>query len=224
MIQAVLFDLDNTLIDFMRMKEASCKAAITAMVDAGLPLSEKKAYDELFKLYKTYGIEYQKIFQQFIKKFMKEVDYRVLSQGITAYRRTQVGFLMPYPHTRKTLLKLKEKGLRLGIVSDAPRMRAWLRLAEMNLTEFFDLVVTLDDTGKLKPHQMPFKAAIEKLALPPEDVLFVGDNPGRDIKGAQAAGMRTALAKYGSMFPGKGIKADFDLKDVSDLLKIVKEN
>jgi putative hydrolase of the HAD superfamily len=223
MIQAVLFDLDNTLIDFMRMKEASCKAAITAMVDAGLPLEEKKAYNELFKLYKTYGMEYQKIFQQFIKKFMKEIDYRVLSQGITAYRRTQVGFLMPYPHTRSTLLKLKEKGLKLGIVSDAPRMRAWLRLSEMNLTEYFDLVVTLDDTGKRKPHKMPFEAALKKLAMPAERILFVGDRPDRDIKGAQAVGMKTALAKYGSLFPSKGIKADFELKDVKDLLKVIEK-
>jgi putative hydrolase of the HAD superfamily len=114
--------------------------------------------------------------------------------------------------------------LKLGIVSDAPRMRAWLRLAEMNLTEYFDLVVTLDDTGKLKPHKMPFKAAVEKLGLSPEEILFVGDRPDRDIKGAQAVGMKTALAKYGSLFPKKEIKPDFELEDVSDLLEIVKDN
>lgn len=222
MIRAVLFDLDNTLIDFMEMKEESCRSAIRAMIDAGLPLEEKKALKELFKLYKTYGIEYQKIFQHFIKKFMKEVDFRVLSQGITAYRRAQVGYLTPYPHTRGTLLKLKEKGLTLGIVSDAPRLKAWLRLAEMNLTEFFDLVVTLDDTGKRKPHKMPFEAAIKKVGLAPEEILFVGDWPERDIKGAKAVGMKTALAKYGSLHPAKGIKADFELKDINDLLEIVK--
>ena len=51
MIKAILFDLDNTLIDFMRMKEKSCESAIDAMILAGLKTNKKKATEELFKLY-----------------------------------------------------------------------------------------------------------------------------------------------------------------------------
>ena len=43
MFKAVLFDLDNTLTDFMRMKEQSCDAAIRAMIDAGLEIDEHVA-------------------------------------------------------------------------------------------------------------------------------------------------------------------------------------
>lgn len=220
-MKAVLFDLDNTLIDFMRMKKISCEAAISAMIDGGLDMGKQEAYDLLFELYGIHGIEYQEIFQKFLEKTMGKIDYRVLSKGIAAYRKMQIGYLEPYPHVRATLLMLKEKGIMLGIVSDAPRMRAWLRLAEMGLTDFFDVVVTLDDTGQTKPSELPFKAAVTALGVEPKDILFVGDNPERDIKGAQKVGMRTGLAKYGQLFPDNGVKADFELKDITDLVAIV---
>jgi len=120
-----------------------------------------------------------------------------------------------------TLIKLKEKGLKLGIVTDAPKKQAFLRLAEMNLSDFFDIVVALEDTGKTKPSPLPFNAAIEKMNLKPGEILFVGDNPARDIAGAKKAKMKTALAKYGQIFPEKE-KADFELKSFQELLEIVK--
>ncbi len=223
MLKAVLFDLDNTLIDFMKMKKMSCEAAISAMRDSGLEMEQEEAYEKLFELYGVHGIEDQKIFQKFLKDVLGAVDYKILSNAVTAYRRVQMGFLSPYPHVRSTLISLREKGLRLGVVSDAPKMRAWLRLSEMNLTDFFDVVVTLDDTGELKPSRLPFEAAINKLQILPEEILFVGDNPGRDIAGAKELGMKTALAKYGQMFPSEGIKADFELGDIADLLTVISK-
>ena len=221
MIKAVLFDLDNTLVDFMRMKEACCEAAIHAMVEAGLPLDEKKANKKLFEMYEKVGIENQTIFERFLKVTMGAVDYRILAAGIAAYRRVKAGHLVPYPHVRGTLVKLKEQGLKLGIVSDAPKLQAWLRLAEMNLVEFFDVVVALEDTGRKKPSKMPFKQAIKTLGINPGKILFVGDNPARDIKGAKKVGMLTALAAYGQLFKGKA-KADFVLRSVKELQEIVK--
>ena len=221
MVKAVLFDLDNTLIDFMKMKKISCEAAISAMIDGGLPMKKNIAYKKLFELYGVHGIEHQEIFQKFLQKETGKVDYRILSKGIAAYRKVQAGFLEPYPNVRKTLLRLREKGLKLGIVSDAPKLKGWLRLAEMNLTDFFDVVVALDDTGQLKPNKLPFQAAINELKLSPAEILFVGDNPGRDIKGAANLGMKTALAKYGQVFPSEGIKPDYVLNDIQEILAIV---
>ena len=220
MLKAVLFDLDNTLVDFMRMKEACSEAAIHAMVEAGLPMEEKKAKKNLFAMYEKVGIENQTIFEEFLKVEMGEVDFKVLAAGIAAYRRVKAGNLVPYPHVRETLIKLKEQGLKLGIVSDAPKMQAWLRLAEMNLMDFFNVVIALEDTGQLKPSDLPFKAALKKIGFKAEEILFVGDNPERDIKGAKGIGMHTALAKYGQ-FPKGNEKADHDLNNVKDLLTVV---
>ena len=51
MIKAVIFDLDNTLLDFMKMKSSSIKSAIDGMIEAGLDLDKAKASDEIYDIY-----------------------------------------------------------------------------------------------------------------------------------------------------------------------------
>ena len=221
MIKAVFFDLDNTLIDFMRMKNASVDAALSAMLGMGLKMDKKSASAMLYETYWKHGIEHGKIFQKFLRKATKKIDYRILAAGIVAYRRTQTGVLEPYSMVLPTLIRLREMGLKLAIISDAPRLNAWIRLVEMKLSYFFDVVVTFDDTGKRKPHRAPFDVALKKLKLKPEECLMVGDWPERDIKGAKSMGLKTAFAKYGSVTDADS-KADYELKSVGEVLDIVK--
>jgi len=222
MIKAVLFDLDNTLIDFMQMKRNSCGAAISAMIDAGLKVKKEKALKRLFKLYDKYGLEEKTIFQKFLKGEVGRVDYRILANAIVAYRNVRTSYLAPFPHTDYVLIKLKSKGIKLAIVSDAPKLKAWLRLMAMKIGNFFDVVVTYEDTGKLKPHKLPFKAALTKLNLKPQECLMVGDMPHRDIEGAKKLGMKTCFAKYGDPTKKRKGNADYEIKDIKELLKIVK--
>ena len=224
MLKAVLFDLDNTLMDFLRMKNMSVEAAITAMIDAGLSMKKEKASKLLWKLYDKHGIEYHKIFQEFLLKATGKIDWKVLASGIIAYRNVKTGFLEPYPHVVDTLIKLKKKGLLLGVVSDAPSKNAWLRLVSLKIADFFDVVVTNDDAkGKKKPDPLPYRMALEKLDVKPEEAVFIGDNPERDILGARKLGIRTVLAKYGEWKkPRKGgMEADHEIHDVSEIIELV---
>ena len=221
MIKSVIFDLDNTLIDFMTMKKLSCDAAVSAMIGAGLNIDKDKAMKELFALYDKFGLEEKSIFQKFLKKTTKKVDYEVLASGIVAYRRVRTGFLEPYPHVSEVLFELKRRGIKLAIVSDAPRLKAWIRLVSMKINHLFDVVVTFDDTKKMKPSTAPFKVAFKKLKVKPQECLMVGDRPERDIKGAKKLGMLTCFAKYGNP-KGKGSKADYEINDIKELLEIVE--
>jgi HAD superfamily hydrolase (TIGR02253 family) len=219
MIKAIIFDLDNTLIDFMRMKMVSCNAAISAMIGAGLDIKREKAIKILFDLYDKYGLEEKTIFQKFLKKVSGKINYRILASGIVAYRNIRSGFMEPYPGADYVLLKLKSKGIKLSILTDAPKLKAWIRLASIKLSNFFDVVVTLEDTKKTKPSPEPFKIILNKLKVNPEECLMVGDRPEKDIKGAKKLGIKTCFAKYGNP-KGKG-KADYVINDIRDLLKIV---
>src|SRR4030042_190420 len=116
MIRAVLFDLDNTLIDFMKMKRICSEEAVSAMIDGGLTMSKENGVKLLFETYRKYGIENQKIFQVFIKRAMGKIDKKILAKGISSYRKVKTGFLRPYPNVVSTLIKLKKNGLKLGIV------------------------------------------------------------------------------------------------------------
>ena len=221
MIKAVIFDLDNTLIDFMKMKKLSCEAAVNSMIDAGLKIEKEKGMGLLFDLYDKYGLEDPKIFQKFLKKITGKVDYRVLANGIVAYRKVRGGFLEPYPHTSYVLLKLKGKGLKLAIVSDAPKLKAWIRLAYMKIADFFDVVVAFEDTMQRKPSKLPFEAALKNLRLKPEECLMVGDWPERDVEGAKKIGMKTCFARNGSSRKIKDSGADYIIDDIKELLQII---
>ena len=221
MIKAVIFDLDNTLIDFIRMKKLSCDAAVSAMIGAGLNVDKEKAIKEVFELYKQHGMEDKLVFQRLLQKLTGNIDFEILASGIVAYRRVRSGFLEPYPNVGKVLYELKRKGIKLAIVSDAPRLKAWIRLVSMKINHYFDLVVTFDDTYEFKPSNKPFMVVFEKLKLNPNECLMIGDWPERDIKGAKALGMLTCFAKYGNP-EATAEDADYEINDIKELLEIVE--
>lgn len=230
MIKAVLFDLDNTLIDFMVMKRKSCESAIDAMRDAGLKMGREEALKLLFELYEKYGIEEQYIFEKFLKKVGGRVDYRIVAHGIIAYRKAREVYMRPYSNVVPTLLALKRK-YKLAIISDAPRLQAWMRLSTINIDEFFDVVITAADVRKTKAFSAPFKAALRKLEVNPEEALMVGDRIQRDIIPAKMLGIKTCYARYGDNYiltggSKKPLKkgesgADFEIDDIKDVLKFI---
>jgi len=221
MIKAILFDLDNTLIDFMKMKKKCCEAAIDAMIAAGLKMPRSKALKILYEQYKKYGIEHQKIFQKFLKAIKNKIDYRIIAHGILAYRKIKESYLVPYPNVISTLIELKKK-YKLAIISDAPVVEAWTRLVALKLDDFFDVVITAGDVRKQKTYGAPFKAALRALNIKPEEALMVGDRISRDILPAKKLNIKTCFARYGSREKIKKGKsgADYEINDIKDLLKL----
>jgi HAD superfamily hydrolase (TIGR02253 family) len=222
MIKGILFDMDNTLLDFMYYKRETAKATAKAMVEKGLPANEKEIYKKIFEIYDEKGIEYQKTCYDVVKPYNLEIHRaeKIQHAGIIAYIRKKYEIIKPYPGVKKTLKKIKEKKIKMGIVSDAPRNKIWDRLILSGLEDEFEVVVSQSDTLKYKPHPSSFQLALQKIKLKPNEILFVGDNPGRDIKGAKKIGMKTCLAKYGQEFYSKD-KADYVLEKIEDLLNII---
>jgi HAD superfamily hydrolase (TIGR01549 family) len=221
MIRAVIFDLDNTLTDFMKMKRAAIDAAVDGMLDAGLTLPREDVAARIYRVYDREGIEYQQVFDIFLKEALGQIDYKILSSAIVSYRRARDSYLVLYPHVNLTLLELLKRGLKLAVVSDAPRLQAWMRLAQLQLQHLFDTVVAFEDTGERKPSPKPFQRAIEMLAIEPAEAIMVGDWPERDMAGAAKVGIRTAFARYGDTFGTVHSGADWDLNDVFELVGIV---
>lgn len=223
MIRAVVFDLDNTLIDFMRMKDAAIRAAADAMVDAGLGMPAEEVVAGIDAVYREKGIEYQQVFDDFLSRSLGNVDWRILASGVLAYRRAREAHLVLYPHANHTIVGLAKRGLKLAVVSDAPRREAWLRLVALGIHYLFDIVVTFEDTGRQKPDPAPFRRALELLDVAPEEALMVGDWAERDVVGARQVGMKTVFARYGDIFETGDSGADYEIDDIAELLSIVDE-
>ena len=68
MIRAIVFDLDNTLVDFMKMKADAVTAAIDGMIDAGLELPREAVRSRIDAIYQEQGLEYQKVFDRLLEQ------------------------------------------------------------------------------------------------------------------------------------------------------------
>jgi len=194
---------------------------VDGMLDAGLTLPREEVASRIYQVYDREGIEYQQVFDLFLNEALGHIDYKVLSSAIVAYRRARDSYLVLYPHVNITLVELLKRGLKLAVVSDAPRLQAWTRLAHLQLHQFFDTIVAFEDTGERKPSPKPFQRAIEVLGITPSEAIMVGDWPERDMVGAAKVGIKTAFARYGDTFGTIHSGADFELNDILELVAIV---
>jgi putative hydrolase of the HAD superfamily len=95
-----------------------------------------------------------------------------------------------FPDVRETLAEFRDAGLKLGLLSDVPPDR---KLENMGLAGLWDAQLCSEVSGGLKPNKTPFLALAEKMGLPPERVLYVGNSVSYDVRGSKSAGFKAAL-------------------------------
>jgi HAD superfamily hydrolase (TIGR01549 family) len=98
-----------------------------------------------------------------------------------------------YPSAKKTLLLLREKGYKLGLISNTHWRISQNVRKEFN--KFFDVVTLSYEHGYAKPHPSIFVATLNKLGTNVNQCLHVGDDPIADIQGAKSVGMKTAFIR-----------------------------
>jgi putative hydrolase of the HAD superfamily len=116
----------------------------------------------------------------------------------------------PFRGLTSALDALSLAGVRLALLSDLPPDR---KLELMGLSGRFEAALCSEDSGFLKPAKEPFAMLASRLGLPPEKILYVGNNPSIDVAGAKRAGMSTAIV---SLCRVKG--ADLSFYDWSKLV------
>ena len=222
-IKAVFFDLDNTLVDFLGIKEESCRSAAEAMVKAGLRMKVNEAYERLMETYFKVGIESDTAFLEFLNN-TGQFDHKKLAAAINAYLGTKDKCLKPYPNVKPVLRQLQKKGIFLSVVTDAPKTKAYQRLLSMGIEPYFRFVVGFEDTSNFKDTGLPLTLALgilrkEMPAITNSEILMVGDSMERDRVPAKKLGLKTALSKYGQKTFTSGAP-DYELSGIKDLLSI----
>lgn len=124
-----------------------------------------------------------------------------------------------YPDARDTLVELRNRGFRLGIVTNrafgGERFRADLR--ELGLDVDWDAVSVSVEVGFLKPHPALFEHALTALELEPRQALMVGNSLVEDVSGAQALGIAAAWKR--SQPDAEGVTPDLTFGELSELLR-----
>jgi len=121
-----------------------------------------------------------------------------------------------YPDVIPTLRKLKNKGIKTGIVTNGLESDYQRILEKLRLTDQFAVVVGVDSCGKGKPSKEIFRCALDKLCVRPEEAIFIGDSLKYDYEGAKNAGIRPVLIdREGNETRAKSIR---NLNDVMGYL------
>ncbi|MCQ8892272.1 MAG: HAD family hydrolase [Candidatus Methanosuratincola sp.] len=216
-IKAVLFDMDNTLMDFVYAQVGACRA-VAARLGRGNGL-------ELLDLFIRSKGEYEGF--SVIAEYMASLgiyDFDLYFECCEVYDRTKLDLIKPYEGVDQMLRILRNMGIRTALVTNARRANAAIRMERTRLRQYFDVIVSADDTEWVKPDPRHLEVALSLLGVGPEEALFVGDSIQRDIKAAKCIGMKAAYASYGdcNFFETRDERPDYFLCKPMDLISVLE--
>jgi len=192
---AILFDMDGVLVDSLDSWVLALNAALKAFGHKEITRSEfiKKYWGH--DLYDN------------LKKM--NLNEEVGTFCTSAYGK-HLGAIKIYPKTKNTLEKLK--GYKKGVITNTPKDCTHQILKNFDIKKYFDTVVTSDEVPRGKPYPDIVFKACNTLNVKPKDILIVGDTDS-DVNAGKAAGC---------MVVGVNIDADYKIKNISELSKIIE--
>ena len=232
-ITCVLFDIDDTLYDTSFQMSTARLNAVKAMIEAGLPTDVETTYRLLEEIVREYGPHYNRHFDKLLERLGLKWDPRVIAAGVAAYRETSPAYLKPYPDTIPTLLKLRDIGYQLGIVSEGRAVKQWQKLIQLGIQHLFHSVIISEEIGIETMSPELFRLILKKLKIQPNEAIFVGNQLETDILCANKAKVisvrirkgesRMAEPKSTEMIPKYEINDLFEIVQIVEKIETIKK-
>lgn len=182
-INTVLFDFDGTVMD-------TNGVIINSWQHTFRTLDGKERSEE--EIISTFG-------EPLAITMEKLLPHIPVEEGIETYRSYHYDnfsdLISVFPGIVELLKQLKEKGYKTGVVTSRMLHTTKQGLDKFDLNQYFDVVVTCDDTTKHKPDPEPVNIALEKLNAKPEEAIMLGDSMF-DILCARNAGVKSVLVGW----------------------------
>jgi putative hydrolase of the HAD superfamily len=213
MLKAILFDLDDTLLDWRGFKldfptyERPMLERVYALVEqVTRPSHDLETFFEDIRERTREGWRQGRgtliaphlgrILMDAVQALGVEPGRITMADCLKAYQWRAVPGTVVFPDVPAALAIFRQHGLKLAIVTNAhqPMSERDVEMAELGLLEYFpDFRISAADAGYLKPHPAIFQRTLEALGVEASEAVFVGDNPIADIAGSQGAGMYGVL-------------------------------
>ena len=186
----VLFDLDETLLDFP-VAEALARTLTIYGVEADVAMAQYHTINHgLWQQYNDGEIDATALQQTRFTLFAQQVDADPMAMNNTFLAQI-VALSMPLEGVLDTLQQLRSK-VRMGIITNGFSVPQRGRLGKLGWSEWFEPLVISDEIRVTKPDPAIFQHTLSLMGQPdPARVLMVGDNPKTDIAGAAAQGLAT---------------------------------
>lgn len=151
-------------------------------------------------------------------------DDRALLAALDGYARAVAGWCTVFPDTRETLAVLRERGYRLGLLSNTWWAADWHNadLAAHGLAGMLDELVYTSDLPHSKPHPSVFHEVASRLGIAPPACVMIGDRQIDDVEGARAIGMRAIWRRNDSGFPTSDVTPDATVDALAELPSLLR--
>ena len=232
-IDAVFFDLDDTLYDYMPCHKSALSACFDMFSRRYRNISKRSfienfdiARNEIKKELKGTASSHNRIlyFQRMIERMFNTFDSRIIISLYKTYWDTFFKNMKLRKDAVPTLKELKRRGKKIAIVTDMTTYIQIIKIKKLGLDRFIDYVVTSEEVGNDKPNPEMFLLAANRVKVSPERILMVGDNPENDVEGANIVGIHTALIVKRKLIRYKkgSWKPNFEIKNIRDILEIIR--
>jgi len=204
-LQAILFDWGDTLMRWdwqPELLDAGHAAGLRAIGREPAPSVTQRFRDAYLPLLWAPGtleeVEYPALVRELLREEGIEVGEGELAQFLEAEHAAWQPARQLAATTHALLESLRDRGLRLGLVSNAldPPELLHRDLQQLGVAERLDVAVFSSEVGWRKPHPAIFERALAELDVAAERALFVGDTIATDIAGAAGLGMHTCQAVW----------------------------
>ncbi len=224
MIRAVCFDMFDTLADAHRhLEHAESDVLGISPAEWGRAMWEES-------LCRDRGLGIVKTVREMIDRACDALPFPVSEEqrrAVEAARceRLRVAVTEIDGQIVDTIRRLKERGLRIGLISNADVCDR-LYWDQSPLYKYFDDSIFSCDVAMLKPDPEIYKLSLSHLCVNPSDALFVGDGGSRELEGARAVGMGTVCTEYLTRHPAGERKeilksADYIIRQFMELPDII---
>jgi putative hydrolase of the HAD superfamily len=222
-IQAFLFDLDDTLYS----RNAAFRSWIQTFARNELGLAEDDPrYQETVERIITldaWGYTSRTTVFSAIKEARTPPLEESIEQLIETYQRRFSEYMHPEPGTQRLITTIQNASIPFGIVTNGATTRQFSKIQALGLDKLTTCIFISKQFGYEKPAATIFLAAANCLGHKPQNILFVGDNPYKDIWGAQQVGMQTAWLHHDRAWPTdqSETQPDYTISDLGELCSLL---
>lgn len=232
-IDALLFDVDDTLYSTTAFSLVARRRSIQAMIAAGLNVTEEDGFAELMEVVAEFSSNYPNHFARLLDRLGPASHAgrnraMLVAAGVVAYHGTKQEGMRLLADVAETLERLHAAGIRMGVLSAGLQVKQAEKLVRLGAGHYFDpgAIFFTDQLGISKPNPKLFTKACETMNLDPHRGLYVGDRLDHDVIPAHSIGLRTVLyggahGKYSRS--EKTAPADHALMDMRNLLPILRD-
>ncbi|GAA0462276.1 HAD family hydrolase [Alkalibacillus silvisoli] len=219
MIKAVIFDLDGTLLNrdksvkifiakqYKRFNKWVNHVPLEKYITRFIELDNRgyvwkdKVYKQLVDEFGITGLTWEELLQDYVSQFHDSC--------------------VPLPNLISTLEKLKDYNIGLGLITNGKGQFQMDNIKALGIDQYFKTILISEWEGIKKPEPEIFQKALGNLNVSPSESIFVGDHPVKDVQASQNVGMKGVWKKDNQW---DNVKADFIVKDLSEILLIVESN